>query len=70
MEWMHQLSSGKLLILMKEIFGEYTPLLIYEELEADCIDGARLVQDVIHLQKMQVNRQLTAIDQRLFENKI
>ena len=32
LEWMHQLSSGKLLILMKEIFGKYTPLLVYDDI--------------------------------------
>ena len=70
LEWMHQLSSGKLLILMKEIFGKYTNLLVYDTLEEDCVDGARLVQDVIHLYKMQMNKQLTAIDLKLLEQNL
>jgi hypothetical protein len=67
--WMQKLSGGQMLSIMKDIFGEYTKYLVYENMEQDFIEGARLVQDVIHMHRLNSSKKLLELDARLVAAK-
>jgi hypothetical protein len=68
-EWMHDVSAGRMLPIMQAIFGEYTKLLVYDNMEIDLIEGARLVQDIVHMHPLRDTKKLVDLDVRLFQTK-
>lgn len=61
-EWMYKLSRGNILPIMQEVFGAYIEYLVYNNMEVDFLEGARLVQDVIYLNRMPSAKKLAEID--------
>lgn len=69
-EWMYKLSRGNILPIMQEVFGSYTEHLVYDNMEIDFLEGARLVQDVIYLNRMPPAKKLAEMDAKLGGVKI
>jgi len=68
-EWMHNISMGRMLPIMQDIFGEYAKVLVYDNMEVDLLEGARLVQDIIHMQRLASTKKLVELDVRLYAKK-
>jgi hypothetical protein len=68
-DWMYDLSSGKLLKIIKEIFGDYSVQLIYEGINDDCLEGARLVQEIMYSKKIKDDKELAILDAKLHPPK-
>jgi hypothetical protein len=69
-KWMQELSGGGLTQILKDIFGEYAPYLLYPQLEVDCLEGVRLVQDVIHSARLNRNIELAVLDADLHKKQL